>query len=705
MHLFKAKPILVILSLWLYAFPVYAQNQNNNWYFGNFGGLDFNQLPVKAVTNGKLRTSEACGSISDIDGNLLFYTDGITVWDKQHNVMNNGTGLSGNVSSAQLVITPAPENDNIYYIFTAGVYGNEHLDYSIVDMTLNGGLGGVTVKNSRLLSQQSSEKMVAIKHGNGKDIWLIGHATGSDMFYAWPVTKNGVGAPVTSFAGTSYIGLPGANTIGIGVFKASPDGTMIATGGINQAGGFLELLNFNANTGIITTGAQKITGFASGVLPYGIEFSPNGQLLYLSEYNFFNPANLYQIKLPFATSNIATSSTKLATISKLGAVQIATNGKIYISESDIGSLHAINSPDLQGVGCNLQLNAINLNGSTTQLGLPAGNLSTFTGFEFRVTGVCASMPTQFKLRTSLSSLSNITWDFGDPASGVNNSSTQQDPVHQFSQAGTYNVKLSALAGGNPVSYNADVTILQTPVGVIHDVSEKVVLCNIGSAALSAHGATGSQTYNWYDADKILLIKNTSGNYQTEILDHSATFYVAIANTGCEGELKQIDVIYDKAVAVIHTTTTVVEQGATVILTANDAVKYEWSPAIYLSSTDTKSVSATPMSNITYTLKITNANGCTDETTIALKLKSDLVIPNTFTPNNDGINDTWVVKNLDIQDNTLQIFNRNGKMVFNARNYANTWNGTYNGKQLPAGVYYYIINLYNQFISGSVTILR
>lgn len=700
----KAKPVLFTLIFLFSVVCASAQNQNNIWYFGANGGVDFNQSPVTALTNGKLNTSEACASIADEGGALLFYTDGITVWNRQHAIMENGVGLSGNKSTTQTIIVPCPDNDNLFFIFTAGVIPAEHIDYSVVNLTGDGGFGEITSKNISLLNDNATEKLTAVKHANGKDIWVIGHGTESNEFFAWLITKNGVTAtPQKSFAGTAHAGIASK---GIGYLKASPDGNTLAVAAEDASGGFVELLTFNTSTGNVTDPNKKLTGFTQSFNPYGLEFSPNGNLLYVTEYKNGSPGKLYQIKLPFVSGLISNSSTVLATLTSVAALQIAPDGKIYLSQSGVGYLHAINFPNLEGTASDFRLNAVSLAGKKANLGLPAFNLSDFSGLSFTSNGTCSAVATQFKLISNTPTFDAITWDFDDPASGADNTSHTRDPSHFFSHAGVFNVTVNTMLNGSPDTKSKSVTILQSPDGALYDVSDMNVLCENGVVNLTAHGATDNEQYNWYDENKGLIIQTADGNYQSKVLDKSTTFYVSITNGSCEGELKQIDVVLDKPIAEITSTNTIIDVGESVVLTANDGAKYEWSPATYLSNTDGKTTTSTPMGNINYTLTVTNFNGCPAQKSITIILKSDLTIPNTFTPNADGINDFWVVKNLDILENFTQVFDRYGALVYTAKNYKNNWNGTKNGQELPAGVYYYVIKLYNNSVmSGNVMILR
>ncbi len=139
-----------------------------------------------------------------------------------------------------------------------------------------------------------------------------------------------------------------------------------------------------------------------------------------------------------------------------------------------------------------------------------------------------------------------------------------------------------------------------------------------------------------------------------------------------------------------------------------SLRFQWTPATYLSSDTVLSPQLVPTANITYTLRLTGSGGCSVSDTVFIRLLKRLEIPNAFSPNGDGINDTWQVRYLDTYPGvTVQVFNRYGQVVFSSAGYTVPWDGTMNGKPLPVGTYYYIINPRSgrQAISGSVTILR
>ncbi len=207
---------------------LFSQNEAGIWYFGSNAGIDFGTGSPVAITDGQITTSEGCSTISDQNGDILFYTDGVHVWNKNHTYMDNGTELMGFWSASQSsLIVPNPSNNGIFYIFTVDGMENNLVNgfrYSIVDINQNNGLGKVTDKNI-LLFTPSCEKITATKHANGIDFWVIAHEWDSNSFYSYLVTSSGVGSPIISSVGINH---SGNIRNSIGYMKASVQGDRIA---------------------------------------------------------------------------------------------------------------------------------------------------------------------------------------------------------------------------------------------------------------------------------------------------------------------------------------------------------------------------------------------------------------------------------------------------------------------------------------------
>ncbi|HZG01499.1 MAG TPA: hypothetical protein VEY71_10875, partial [Chitinophagales bacterium] len=331
-----------------------AQGEANWWFFGTNAGVSFaSGSPVGVV--GAMSQSEGVASISDASGNLLFYTSGIDVWNKFDVQMPNGFGLWGDPSSTQSgVIVQKPGSTTEYYLFTCaaqagGTFTSSTYDgvaYSIVDMTLDGGNGDVVAasKNTPLLAS-TAEKLTAVRHCNGVDVWIIMHKWESDAFYAFLLTASGVDpVPVISNIGPLYTNAAGtgSNEETIGYLKASPQGDKLASCVWYVENNDVELYDFDKMTGVVS----NYTPLPTGGWAYGASFSPDGTKLYASfiDVNGWLPYSIVQWDL--SAPNPASTMTIIdPNVVYMGAMQLGPDGKIYVSEGAASSLHVINNPN------------------------------------------------------------------------------------------------------------------------------------------------------------------------------------------------------------------------------------------------------------------------------------------------------------------------------------------------------------------------
>jgi len=359
------KTFLLFCLVFLNCTLVYAQKEANIWYFGENAGVDFNTGSPLPLTGGQIKTQEGVATISDKDGNLLFYTDGMTVWNKFHEKMPNGEQLKGNISSTQsAVIVPKPGSSHIYYIFTVTAWGGrDGLKYSVVDMEADGGKGDIIKKNDSLY-YSVTEKLTAVLHKNKESVWVITHDFKSAAFRAYLVTKDGVtGTPVISEVGEKYYDAPG-------YLKVSPDGRRLATAVWKQS--CIDLFDFNNETGEVSNPIRIISGWALKD-SYGVEFSPDGSKLYVSTWHS-PPVTVLQLDLSnYNEQAIIESIVKIAQNEKtqhFGALQLGPDDKIYIVKNFQHSLAAINNPNAKGSACNYIDSACSLGDGMGRGGLP-----------------------------------------------------------------------------------------------------------------------------------------------------------------------------------------------------------------------------------------------------------------------------------------------------------------------------------------------
>lgn len=378
----KKSTFLLILILPLISI---AQKQGNIWYFGDHAGLDFNTGAPIVLTDGQTYSPdgspiECSAVISDSSGSLLFYTNGMKIWNKNQQVMPNGDSILGSFSSTfGALIVAQPGSSRYFYVFTTDAFYNDNLiygfRYSIVDICLDSGLGDVIKekKNIKLLDTVA-EKLTAVRHTNGIDYWIITHKYYSDAFYSYHLSSAGIIDTVISHVGSVHpIGMIGT-VAAIGELKASPNGQRLAivNGQDGTNNNIAEYFDFDKNTGIVSNCISIQTNPLYSY--YGISFSPDNTKLYISCW--LNNIGIYQFDLNAGGGNpdsVRASMTQLSNpFSVCYGMQLAVDGKIYLARSsNPGSyLSVINNPNNAGLNCNFVDAAIYLNSGLCSAGLP-----------------------------------------------------------------------------------------------------------------------------------------------------------------------------------------------------------------------------------------------------------------------------------------------------------------------------------------------
>jgi len=381
----KLLPLLTLLwLLWLHST---AQNNPDlkrtwHWYFGSNAGLDFSSGTAVPIYNGQLNSGGTCTSISDTSGNLLFYSDGWSIWNKMHQIMSNSYTLIDRCSESALLI-PQPGNAQIYYFFYPGYDSTGFkycLYYSIIDVSLNGGLGGLVSKDNILLNDSATRKIAAVKHGNNNDIWIITMIYHTNQYNAYLLTGSGLNTanPVISNAGHIEESF-------MGPIKPSPDGTKIAASfSMFDFKNDLEIIDFDKNSGILS---NAIAYYKCDLpMPYGcessgVEFSPDGKKLYFTVHKIITSQTppainyLYQIDISsgdstqIANSKILMDSTIVTDTNNFKhggtfSIQLAYDKKIYLTKHAKLYIGVISNPNLSGLACGVVDSAVYLdNGS------------------------------------------------------------------------------------------------------------------------------------------------------------------------------------------------------------------------------------------------------------------------------------------------------------------------------------------------------
>lgn len=497
--------IVLIFTLFFFAGNLFAQNHTNHWYFGEKAGLLFDlQNNPQVLTDGAMIAQNPCASMSDKDGNLLFYTNGTNIWNRNHTIMVNGA-LVGTLSVGgpivtepnirlNVIIIPIIERRGVYYVFTiTSAYG---LRYSIVDMNGDSGLGEVTLKNREILPGEGIGKLTAVHHADGKSIWVMTTRKNEDdeftSFYAYKIDTNGdIGNPII----TNRVFYDGLQE---GQMKFSPDGTKLACANYRpqSLNNHLMVLDFNSETGIVSNRKNLLTSFVffEVVSAFGVEFSNDSKYLYATlirqgmvaeNTNDFQPELprknlLYQYDLSnFNPQDNWTAIHEDTNDLTAAGLQLGKNGKIYralaINENQGTSfLGVVNSPELFGLRANYSNNAINLGTSKSRLGLP-----TFIQSYFRTRilaeSACLGEPISMEVDT-YGEITAALWDFGD-----GNTSTVVSPEHIYTASGNYKVQATITVNNCPIKVTKDIKVFKLPNLT---ENQELVQCDVDTDGIS-----------------------------------------------------------------------------------------------------------------------------------------------------------------------------------------------------------------------------
>ncbi len=663
------KKLTIALLLCIFTGSIYAQKEGNVWHFGMGAALDFNSGAPVITTPSSMFSFEGSASIADANGNLLFYSNGGgrdpvlsgqssgKIWNRNHDVMYDmGNTEGGGFSSAQsAVIIPRPGTPDRYYLFTM-----EEVEYNVggevpgqplgrglsffeVDMTQNGGLGGVVDYNEMILVP-SYEGLCAVRHQNGTDYWIIAHSDNAGMS-VFPVTAAGVGTP------TLY------NIISGGIIKGSPDGKWLCSSD--------RILPFDNQTGVITDAGLNLTDIIS------FEFSPDSKRL------FFNTSTssfgYYSLTAPDITgSAVIFEQLPFPSGALFGQMQVAPDGNIYIVEFEVfktwlsvivcpnsapflnRKVFEYNTDPLFFVGLPNFDNALFRNdGTSTQLNVDLGEDIT----------LCENQTAELS-----AGITGATYSWSNGASSE---------VVSVSAPGQYAVTVTTPGcGAGSDTVNISLTALSL------DAGEDQTVCSGTPVQLQA---SVNGTLTWSPED--LVASSTSP--VTSFTGDSSAILVAVAVLGnCTLTDSLAVTLLPSPDALIEPADTTMEAGESIELTGTGTGTYSWTPEGGLSCTDCPDPTAMPDSTTTYQLLIVSSNGCADSASVTITVTPPdctVDLPNAFTPNGDSSNDSFSLVGKNVELVSITIYSRWGQAVYNG---TQPWDGRVDGQDAPSDVYMY-----------------
>ncbi|HTH55322.1 MAG TPA: PKD domain-containing protein [Cyclobacteriaceae bacterium] len=569
------------------------QDQRANiWYFGNNAGIDFNPEfatppgPAVPLSGSNMDAPAGCAIICDRNGQTIFYTDGDKVYDKTKTQIDVGIGGDPLATQSSL-IAPVPGDETLYYIFATqainGVSGDE-LRYSLFDLKLNSGNGGLVKKNVLLFSK-STERITA------NDSWLIAHEYGNNTFRAYKITAGGLGDPVFSSIGSVHSFSVAAN--GQGYMKIGVKNTVAVALSTPGTSNSIELFHLNDSTGMLSNYQQINLSNTSGQV-YGVEFSGGGNKVFASVSGAAS-SDIYE----YALDSLGHATFKRDSVFnvKIGALQMAPDNRIYVAidnSSKLGIITPVDdvklkSPIDMGTGFALA------GGTNSRLGLPnfvQHQSNGFGGPGFTFTGVCLGDTTVFNGQAT-DAIDKFFWTFGD---GGTDKTSQ--PKHFYGKAGTYTVKMNLTNRcGLNVTITQQVTI--NPPPAIPSINPHGSICAATGIVLDANTPnTPGLSYAW-----------STGDTTKTITVLKPAFLINVTNTdknGCHSTA-QTNVVSDVMPVNLGIDQTVCQNTLVAALDAQNAGNnYAWKiNGTAASTSQFQGVDTTVPGVFTYTVTVTN----------------------------------------------------------------------------------------------------
>jgi len=634
-----------------------AQKRNNVWAFGVKSGLDFNTTPVSLFQSiVEEKTSPyVISSICDIEGNLLFYTDGIKVWNSYNQLLPKYKNWWPWSNKVLPLICPYPSNDSLYYLFGIdnGIHSGE-LMYLTIKMNDPSEFNEIVYPTPAdassyytSLSRGHSMVLTGTAHCNQKDVWITTYSAGT--FVSYLITSTGVNnvpvrTPVSPTILSAVIDVKNTNI----KFSANSEKLVVPLFTENK----LVVFDFNNQSGQFSA-AIKLSLPAGHTLE-DFELSPDGSKLYLAAYEVIDNETgreahyVYQMDLNAGTASdiektifrlngsgdIAVCSPRGSCIYVKRTLHLGPDGKIYVNMKEYTSanldraMSVMEDPNKQGVFARYRKSLLNLGQQYKYINY---NYIRSASYSLKLNGIkyqkqtCADKPVEFGVL--FNRIDSVKWNFGDASSGSQNFSISFSPAHQYPNSGTYTVQAIIYNRCLVDTAVATVTIQEDKAVKVPDFIKDTLIC-IGNQ-LSIDAATAyANTYRWENG----LI------YSKRTIDQAGRYEITIMND-CSIVSKDFEVAYKEC-------------------------------------------------------------------------ECSVFVPNAFTPNNDFRNDVFKpVFKCFPKEYELRIFDRYGGVIFQTKEVNEGWNGQKGTSQFQTGVYIWMLRYKNPNTkelvqkNGTLTLIR
>ncbi|MES2558848.1 MAG: gliding motility-associated C-terminal domain-containing protein [Bacteroidota bacterium] len=703
---------LQVLLLLIFTFPVFGQKADNIWHFGRGCSMYFNDgFLVKTTGTPSVQPHKFSQYIFKVaticdnrTGELLFYTTGTEVMNRNHTAMPMGSFIA---NILQVMIVPDLLDSTLFTIFYTTPSG---LFYTKVDMKLNGGLGGVVVQN-QTLSTDAQNHFVVVKQYYGQGHWLIVSDKNGQRFYAYRITGERISEPVISVAGPDRI--YDINDMRLGDMEATTTGNMFACTFKSASNkGLAGIYDFDKVCGTIKFNQTlNIDGFYQS-----LAFDQTAQFLYVAR---MLGGDYHLLQFDLFSGDPSQSVINVVTFdgyTPLEAMELGPDNRLYITTEEVSSgpggglspaskLHVVEKPWLKGIACTFVSKAVKLDPGTTCSGglscritnsLPDGVSDRTTvdpGYEkplITTAQFCFGDETKFAVINDFGA-DSVKWVFSNKDSVY-----AKNTSYVYAEPGKHTAIFKWYLCGFEYVKKVDVFIGVTP---LVNLGNDTILCH--GTAITLSGSTGADGYKWSTGDTTFtIVVKAAGMYAVEVRN---------------GDCKSGD-----EVAIGYYPSLWTDLGDEYFICNDDKElvkldagekfeQYKWTPT----GDTTQWIIVGDVGD--YFVVVKDFRGCNgnDGTQVKRRCPVSVHFPNIFTPNNDGLNDHYVPKGKDVVNFTMKIYNRWGQLVFETSDISKTWNGVVKGEAANAEVYVYTATYSGYFnkrlreftAKGSFTLLR
>lgn len=443
---------------------------------------------------------------------------------------------------------------------------------------------------------------------------------------------------------------------------------------------------------VITGSFSNISGLCSGVIT--VTVTDNAGCLTVLSGSVSSPTGVLN-SLPIIQNPTCYGDTN-------GSITIITSGGTLPYTYTFLPMGSTNNPLINVPNGNYTVNVTDANGCTTTLTVAVIQPLPIS-INANITDASCSALSDGVITTTVSGGNpTYTYSWSGPNSYTNSTSTASNiPI------GTYSLSITDSKG---CTKDTVFTITSTLI-LIANANNGTVQCGSYTYTLDGSSSVNANTYQWTQ-----LPTNTIASTPTAVVTvpvGTNSFVLTVTNGGCS-DTAMVILIGNPLPNVDAGPFTTMPIGSSTLIGGNPSsptgVSYTWMPSSGLNNPNSPNPTSSTTLTTTYTLIVTDANGCTNWDTVTVYVFPEIDIPNGFSPNGDGKNDYWIIDNIQqFPDNEVEVYNRWGEQLFYSKGYATPWDGKYKGQDVPVGTYYYIIRLHSKLYpkdyTGPLTIFR